>query len=135
MVLRPLTFSQLARAVGVSVEELESYRSMGLLQPPRRRRSREADLGFHQEHLDRVRFVRRALDAGYSLQAIGRLLESNTLLTCSDVYRITMAEIERQRLAGDESTELTKLAAKCPRVGSRNDCTILTTLRQDDGRP
>ena len=64
----PFTVAELARAVGMSVDEVRAYRAGGLLQAPRRRRSRSGDLAFHAEHVDRLRFIQRALAYGFSAE-------------------------------------------------------------------
>ena len=130
MALAPLTPSQVARAVGMGVEDVERYRALGLLQPLRRRRSGDAKPGYHQEHVDRLRFIQRALGYGFSLGTNRRLLDTETLLTCNDVYRITQAQIEELRLMQHgSSAALEGLAARCPQVGARQECPVLATLR------
>jgi hypothetical protein len=46
MALQPFTLAQLARAVGMSVEDVRFYRDSGLLPPPKRRRTRTDDFSF-----------------------------------------------------------------------------------------
>jgi len=64
---------ELARAAGVPVDTLRFYQSRGLLPPPARR-GRIAL--YSQEHLERVRRIRRLNREGLKLEAVGRLLES-----------------------------------------------------------
>lgn len=63
---------ELAAAAGISVELLRSYQTKGLLDGPRR----EGRVALYDErHLERLRAIRTFKDKGYSLKAIGGLLE------------------------------------------------------------
>jgi DNA-binding transcriptional MerR regulator len=46
MVLQTFTLAQLARAVGMSVEDVRFYRDSGLLPAPKRQRTRTDDFSF-----------------------------------------------------------------------------------------
>ena len=128
----PFTLAQLARAAGMRLDDVMSYRDRGLLRPPRRRRGRSGDLAYHQEHLDRLCLIGRALDYGFSLDAIAQFVDPHGLLTCKDVFGIGTRELEelRRRLGPDASVAapLESLLATCPQVGGRNDCPVLTAL-------
>ncbi|MEM9557344.1 MAG: MerR family DNA-binding protein [Acidobacteriota bacterium] len=67
-----LTIGQLARAADVGVETIRFYERRGLLAEPPRRPS-----GYRQyepEAADRLRFIRRAKELGFTLDEIGELL-------------------------------------------------------------
>jgi DNA-binding transcriptional MerR regulator len=49
MASRPLTLTQLARAVGVRVDDVRFYEKPGLLQKPRRWRGSSGGLAYHRE--------------------------------------------------------------------------------------
>jgi DNA-binding transcriptional MerR regulator len=131
----PFTLAQLGRAVGMSVDEVRFYRDGGLLQPPRRLRSRTDDFGFGAAHVDRLRFIQRSLTYGYSLDEIARLVDRVGLTTCNDVYRLSvhrLEELRRDRGSSDAAAlALEKLIATCARVGGRKDCQILDALSKD----
>src|SRR5260370_12368543 len=95
--LAPATIAGLARRAGVDVETIRSYERMGLLPKPRRRLGRSGDAAYHSEHLERLTFIRRATELGFSLEAIGDLLGiTGGLRTCGDVYHVAdrqLAEI------------------------------------------
>jgi len=63
---------ELAAAAGISVEQLRSYQSKGLLAPPRHQ-GRVAHYG--PEHLERLRRILDLKARGYSLRAISGVLE------------------------------------------------------------
>ena len=130
----PFTLAQLAQVVGMKFEDVEFYWECGLLQPARRGGGRPGDPGYHQEHVDRLRFIGRALDHGFSLDAIGQLVDLYALRTCGDIYRIGTRELEalRQRLGADSQkvTALESLLAKCSKVGGRQECPVLTAFAE-----
>jgi DNA-binding transcriptional MerR regulator len=123
----PFTLAQLARIVGLSSQEIRHYADRGLLQPPRRRRSRSGDLAFHREHVERLRFIQRALAVGYSLDDIRRLVDPHALVTCRDVYETTAHRV-CEHPDPDRAAALQELMNSCPRVGGRTACPILSTL-------
>jgi DNA-binding transcriptional MerR regulator len=133
--IAPIMIAELARLAGVDVAAIHSYEEMGLLPKPRRRRGRPGDYAYHQEHLDRLMFVRRALEMGFSLEAIAELTGvRGGLRTCNDVARIAENQVAdiRRRIADLQRKEasLAALIAACPKKGSGRDCVILTTLHQ-----
>jgi MerR family mercuric resistance operon transcriptional regulator len=132
----PFTLAQLARAVGMSVDDVQFYRDHGLLQPARRRRGRSGESAYHDEHVDRLRFIKRALGYGFPLDAIGRFVDATALLTCSDVMTITTARLEqlrRERGSGDPTVlALGNLVALCSGKGGRADCQLLAALARGD---
>jgi DNA-binding transcriptional MerR regulator len=85
----PFTVAQLARAVDMSIGQVRHYHELGLLQAPRRQRGRSADVA-HAEHLQRLRFIKRALSVGYSLEDIAGLVDPHAVVTCRVVYETTM---------------------------------------------
>ncbi len=128
------TLAQLARAVGMSVDDVRFYRECGLLQPPRRQRRRTDDLAFQAEHVERLRFIQRAIAHGFFLEDIERFVDETAPVTCNDVYRISvdrLAEYRKARSSGHPMViALEKLVASCGRVGGRRDCQILTSLAE-----
>src|SRR5690349_22763696 len=132
MALQPFTLAQLARAVGMSVEDVRFYRDSGLLPPPKRLRRRTDAFSFQVEHLERLRFIQRALAHGFTLENIARFVDEHGLVTCNDVYRISLRRFEELRHSGDaKAAALKKLIASCPGKGGRKDCKILAALSDD----
>ena len=133
--IAPATIAELARKAGVDVASARSYEEMGLLPKPRRRRGRAGDHAYHQEHLERLLFIRRALDLGFPLETVAELAGvKGGLLTCNDIYQIAerhLADLRRRiaELQGKEAT-VAALVAACPRKGSRTDCAVLAALKQ-----
>jgi len=120
----------------MSIEDVRSYRDQGLLQRPRRQRSRTDDFAFQAEHLERLQFIKRALEHGLTVTDIARIVDPAALVTCGDVYAVTAQRLEQVRRAGGGDTPvavaLAKLLDVCGRVGPRQDCRILVTLANPD---
>jgi DNA-binding transcriptional MerR regulator len=116
----------------MSIDDVRFYRDRGLLQPPKRRRSRTDDFAYQQEHVARLRFIGRALGYGLSLDAIAQLVDDGRLLTCNDVYRLSVRQLEElRRKNGPQdaaAAAFEKLIASCRRIGGRRDCQILAGL-------
>ena len=126
------TVGQLARAAGMTIEEVRSHFDRGLLPPPRRMRGRSGDTAFHREHLDRLLFINRSLACGFTLADISELVDPGALRTCGDVFALTERRLVQIRESGQpESPAAAHLAAlrdACPGRGARQDCTILKAL-------
>src|SRR5262245_62071281 len=101
MASEPLTLAKLALAVGTSIENVRLYKDRGLLPFPRRSPGNSGVVGYHQEHVDRLRFIARALVFGFSLDAIALLVDTSKLMTCHDVLDIAAGQHRRlQHLLG-----------------------------------
>jgi MerR family transcriptional regulator, mercuric resistance operon regulatory protein len=131
--LLPATIASLAKSAGIDVETIRSYERRGLLPKPRRRRGRSGDAAYHQEHLERLTFIGRAVELGFSLEAVGELLGlTGGLRTCGDVYTVAERQLSdiRRRIADLSRIEaaLTPLVAACPRTGTTQDCPVVIAL-------
>src|ERR1035438_4911661 len=67
-----LTIDQLAQAAGLTVRNVRSYQSRGLIPPP----EVQGRIGYYgTEHLSRLQLIREMQAQGYNLTAIAHLLE------------------------------------------------------------
>lgn len=136
MTLGTFTIGQLARAAGMSIDDAQSYLDRGLLQRPRRQRGRSDDVAYHQEHLERLKFIKHALGCGYTLDDVVQLVHPGALVTCGDVFALTQRRLDSMRNSGGAGTiaaaRLKKLSEACPGIGSRRDCPILETLSAEE---
>ena len=139
MASEPLTVAELARAVGMRARDVRFYLDRGLLQRPRRHPGWTGETAYHQEHVDRLKFISRALILGFSLDAIAQLVDAAALLTCRDVYDLADTQLERIRsLLGDDAPSaavLRNLMDSCTKHGGRDDCRLYATLAHPPGRP
>lgn len=127
----PLTIGQLARATNTRVETIRFYEKTGLLPvPPRTDANYRA---YTRAHLDRLSFIRRARDLGFSLDRVRELLEladdrDRSCVAIDSIATAHRAEIERkiddlQAL----KAELDSLIEQC-RCGTVAECRIIEAL-------
>ena len=126
--VKSLTIGGLAEAGGVGVETVRFYQRRGLLEaPPRAGAIRR----YGSDDVRRLRFIRQAQGAGFTLEEIRELLELDAgedrararELARSRIEALgaKIAELERAR------TALQKLAAECAH-GSKGPCPILKSF-------
>lgn len=134
--MQTLTIGQLAKRAGVGVETVRFYERKGLLQEPERRASGYRE--YEESAVDRLRFIRRAKERGFTLDEIHELLSLRVdpKTTCADVKHRTQAKITEingkmeslQRM----KTALEKLAHECQGRGKTSECPILDALDGDE---
>lgn len=123
--MKDMTIARLGAAAGVGVETVRYYQRRGLIAvPPRAGAVRR----YGPEDVRRLRFIRRAQAAGFTLDAIGELL---ALDRTGDRARVRALASERlaaldSRIAELESSRaaLERLRASCA-SGGRGPCPIL----------
>lgn len=135
--MKSMTIGKVARLAEVGVETVRFYERQGLIQKPPRRES-----GYRQypeETIQRIRFIKRAKDLGFTLREIKELLalriEPET--TCEDVRLRAEAKIgdieEKIRRLSRMKEALTKLTLACGGRGPVSRCPILEAM-ENDGR-
>ena len=127
-----LTIAQLARSVGVGVETVRYYQRRGLLSDPKPRgTAREGIRHYGPEETRRLRFIRSAQAAGFTLREIRELLDLD-----SGEDRIRVREIARDRLAAltaqiselqHAQAALTRLVQVCA-SGDEGPCPIIAAF-------
>ena len=123
------TIGRLARAAGVGVETVRYYQQRKLLPTP------AAGAGFRQYPaalVDRIRFVKRAQELGFSLDEIAGLLRLEDGLdraSIRDIASTRLAQIEA-KLADLHRMEhaLKHLITSCEHASSGVPCPIIETL-------
>ncbi len=127
-----MTIGRLAERAGVNIDTIRYYERNGLLPAPARRASgyREYAAG----DIERLRFIRRAKDLGFTLTEIAELL-SLTANRHNDMRgvkrkaedRLAQVEIKIKELQRVRRG-LQKLIAACPGHGELARCPIVTAL-------
>src|SRR5215831_17999081 len=126
-----MRIGELARSVDVNIETIRYYHRIGLLTLPEKPYGGTRSYG--DEDLQRVRFIRRAQQLGFSLEDIRELLE----LSSSDCERV-------EKLAAEKLTEvkaklrqlrriesiLAKTVEQCARRKGDQPCPIIETLTE-----
>jgi MerR family mercuric resistance operon transcriptional regulator len=128
------TIAGLARAGGVGVETVRYYQRRGLLETPDRRGG-DGHGGsvrrYGENDLNRLRFIRSAQAAGFTLEQIGELIA----LDATD-DRARARTLARERIAALDAriaelqaarAALSRLARACG-AGSAGPCPILTAF-------
>lgn len=129
-----LTIGKLAAAGGVRVETIRYYQRRGLLLTPARSGGDGWGGGirrYDEDDLRRLKFIRAAQGAGFTLEEIGELLE----LEASD-DRVQVRHLARQRIEAldakiaqmtETRAALARLADQCA-ASDRGPCPILAAF-------
>ena len=122
-----MRISDAAAASGCHLETIRYYERVGLLPSPERTAS--GYRAYTPSDIDRLRFIARGRDLGFSLEEIRSLLQlsdGDERLSCSDVDRVARAHLaDVRRMA----SELERVIDQCE-GGHRGKCTILSALRK-----
>lgn len=126
--LEDLTIGKFAAAADVGVETVRFYQRRGLLSTPRRidgiRRYGSADVA-------RLRFIRQAQAAGFTLEEIRRLLDLDSgedRATVQEMAAKRLAELDARMEALQQArTSLQTLVSECA-VGRTGPCPILKSF-------
>jgi len=123
-----MTIGKLAAAGGVGVETIRYYQRRGLLEEPPRDEFYGSVRRYDTTDVQRLRFIRAAQGAGFTLDQIGELLE----LDATD-DRARARALATERIAAldakiaelqEARTALSRLARDCARSGA-GPCPIL----------
>ena len=126
------TRASVAELTGINPETLRYYEREGLLEPPRRSSSGYRLYG--EEDLNRLRFVARAKELGFSLQDIREFLEltGDTGTPRNEVRRLAKDHLAliRRKIRDLRTMErtLAALVAECDGKGQVNGCPIAEFL-------
>ena len=125
---KSLTISELAAAGGVGVETIRFYQRRDLLRTPARGGGIRH---YGREDVRRLRFIRQAQVAGFTLEEIRELLELDAGEDRSRARELAKARIEalEARIADLQRARdaLRRLARECGE-GSTGPCPILTSF-------
>jgi len=130
-----MTIAQLARSARVGVETVRYYQRRGLLDDPRPQRTGANGIRHYgPDETRRLRFIRSAQAAGFTLEEIGELLHLD-----STGERPRAREMARARIAAlDAQIEtlqtarqsLARLARECA-AGGNGPCPIIASFEGD----
>ena len=138
--VRVLTIGQLAKAAGVATSAIRYYEDIGLLPPAGR--SAAGQRVYAASELDRVTFIRRCRDFGFSIDQVRALsgLSISASQDCSQVRDMAHAHLKQLR---EKLTELHALEAslqtfadQCDTAcagGPGRDCVVFESLISESG--
>ncbi len=131
-----MTIAPLAAAGGVGVETVRYYQRRGLLQTPQRPQASGSGAvrRYGTEDVRRLRFIRRAQGAGFTLEQIGELLALDAgadRARARTLAEARLGELDR-RIAELEAARsaLRRLATACA-DGGRGPCPILEAFEEE----
>lgn len=136
--MQSMTIGKVAKQAEVGIETIRFYEREGLIEEPPRRAS-----GYRQypgDTVDRVRFIKRAKEFGFSLKEIKELLALRIApgTTCGQIKKQAEAKVEdiedKIRSLQRMKRALKKLTAACSGKGSVSECPILDALEDRKGR-
>lgn len=125
------TIGAIAKAARTKVETVRWYERVGLLPPPARTAGNYRSYG--REHLDRLSFIRRARDLGFSLDQVRDLLRladqrNHSCQEVDAIARVHLGEVERKIADLDcLRRELADLIEQCSH-GTVAECRIVDAL-------
>ena len=131
-----LNIGEAARQGGVSVEALRYYERQGLIAAPDR--NANGYRRYAPAAVQRVRFIKRAQDVGFTLNDIGDLLslKGDPGASCGDVRdraRTKLDEIDQKiAVLTRMRTVLAAWTDACPSEGPVRECPILDALDRED---
>ncbi len=107
-----LTIGRLAAAAGVNLETVRFYERIRLMPPPARTAS--GHRAYEEAHIQRLAFIRRARELGFSIEQIRALLsltEPNRA-SCGEVREIARRHLDDVRAKLADLTRLERILAK-----------------------
>jgi MerR family mercuric resistance operon transcriptional regulator len=125
----PLTIGRLARQAGVGVETIRYYLTRGLLPlPPDTDSYRQ----YPVTYIDRIRFIKRAQELGFSLDEIHELLQLDEHTDRKIIRHLATTKIEQiQQKLHDllrMQTTLQELVTTCSHTSARQRCPIIASF-------
>jgi MerR family transcriptional regulator, copper efflux regulator len=131
-----MTIGKVAKGADVGIEMVRFYEREGLIEKPPRRES--GYRAYPADTVDRVRFVKRAKELGFSLKEIKELMALRIApdTTCGQIKKRAEAKIEdiEDKISSLQRMNqvLRKVTAACGGKGSVSECSILDAL--EDGK-
>ncbi len=128
-----LTIGRLARAADVGIETIRYYQRRNLLPIPDSQETtfRHYPLGL----VDRIRFIKRAQDLGFSLEEISALLRLEDGLDRKSIRKVVNDRLDqiRSKIADLQRMEtvLAHLIHECEATGRAKSCPIIAALAGD----
>lgn len=127
-----LTIGKLAREAGVGVETVRYYQQRSLLPTPV---ARGAFRYYPINAVDRIRFIKRAQELGFTLDEIAELLRLQDGTDRAQLRELASAKADQiaQKLADLERMHhvLVHLIDTCSHTGDEHPCPIIETLARD----
>jgi MerR family transcriptional regulator, mercuric resistance operon regulatory protein len=107
-----LTIGRLATAAGVNLETVRYYERIKLMPPPARTAS--GHRAYEEGHIQRLAFIRRARELGFSIEQIRALLAlaEPSRTSCSEVREIAQTHLDAVRAKRADLARLERILAE-----------------------
>jgi MerR family mercuric resistance operon transcriptional regulator len=124
-----LTIGKFAASAGVSVETVRFYQRKGLLEVPG---SEGGVRRYGTEALRKLKFIRKAQEAGFMLSEIKELIQLDSSQDHERAYQLAMHRLEalEQKISDMQQARdsLKQLASDCACGGKTKPCAILAAF-------
>ena len=126
-----LLIGEISRRTGVNIETIRYYERIEVM--PKPKRSEGGQRLYDESHMNRLGFIKRSRELGFSLREICALLTlvDSGEMTCGEVHALTVEHLKdvRSKIADLRKLEraLKNLSAQCS-LGEVSDCPIVETL-------
>lgn len=123
-----LTIGRLAKQAGLGIETVRFYERQGLIAPPPRTDSNYRI--YPEEEVNRLKFIKRAKDLGFTLKEIKELfeLQHDPHTTKSDIKERTVEKIKNIKKKVEDLVRIQEalehLAGSCDGHGPLRECPI-----------
>lgn len=130
--MKGLKISQVGKEAGVNIETIRYYERLGLLSEPARTES--GYRVFPPEVVQRIRFIKRSQDLGFTLTEIHKLLTMNESESfgCREIRQFTTKKVKEVELKIRDlqniKSVLEDLSSKCSDERPINGCPIIERL-------
>ena len=126
-----MRIGELAKSADVNVETIRYYQRIGLLELPEK--PYRGMRSYNDADRQRLRFVRRAQQLGFSLEDIRELLELSSS-DCKQVERLTAEKLNQVKAKSRQLRRVELILAKtveqCARRKGNQPCPIIETLSE-----
>ena len=132
--MKGLTIGQVAKRANVNIETVRYYEKIGLFSAPLRTES--GYRLFPPEVIERIKFIKRVQDLGFTLSEIKRLLTiaDGEKFDCQEVQQFANQKIKEieSKITDLESIKsvLEEISKKCPGQGPVSLCPILEGFKK-----
>lgn len=127
-----MKISDIAKEAGVNIETIRYYERLGLIsEPPRTETGYRL---FPPEVIQRIKFIKRSQDLGFTLSEIHKLLSmtDSESFDCREVWQFASQKLQEIELKIRDlqsmRTILLDLSSRCPGQGPINSCPIVERL-------
>ncbi|GAB4290370.1 MAG: MerR family transcriptional regulator [Methylophaga sp.] len=124
-----LTIGKFAATAGVSVETVRFYQRKGLLETPQ---NTGGVRRYGEQALRQLRFIRKAQEAGFTLNEIKELITLDASQDHQRAYALAMQRLEALEIKISELQQardsLQRLASACACGGDKTPCAILAAF-------